>query len=298
MKGLLDRLRSGEVLISDGSTGTMLQERGVLTAGGCPELRNFDRPDVVEDLARLYVEAGSDIVHTNTFGGSALKLAMYGLDGRTEEINAEAVRLARKGAGEGAYVAVSCGPCGKILKPYGDVDPGTVYESFERQLRGAAGAGADLITVETMMDLEEAKLAVRAAKAVAPGLPVMATMTFSETPRGFRTIMGNTVELVAVELEAAGADILGSNCGNGSAAMVEIAREFKKFTGLPLCIQPNAGLPVVKEGKTIYPESPEFMAERAKELAALGVSIIGGCCGTTPEHIRVIRKEILKSKSI
>ena len=153
-------------------------------------------------------------------------------------------------------------------------------------------AGADLVCIETMVDLREAVLAVRAARAVAPALPVLATMTFERTRRGFFTVMGAPVEQAARELGEAGADILGSNCGNGSEVMVEIAREFRAHTARPIAIQPNAGLPETRGGETVYPETPEFMAEQARALVRAGVSIVGGCCGTTPEHIRALRAAV------
>ncbi|HUU45301.1 MAG TPA: homocysteine S-methyltransferase family protein, partial [Acidobacteriota bacterium] len=279
-----ERLQSREVLVADGAMGTMLFERG-LTPGECPERVNLERPEILEEIAHLYLDAGSDIVLTNTFGGSPLKLAQYGLDDRTEDINAAAVRAVRKAVGDRAYVAASCGPCGRLLMPYGDVEPEEVAAGFERQVRALVAAGIDMLCVETMTDLAEAKLAVRAAKSVAPSLPVTATMTFDPTPRGFFTIMGNSIAQAAEGLAEAGADIIGSNCGNGIEKMVEIAAEFRKCTSLPLIIQSNAGLPEMRDGRPTYPETPEFFARGCRRLLDIGVSIVGGCCGTTPEHI-------------
>ncbi len=186
---------------------------------------------------------------------------------------------------ERALVSASCGPCGRLLKPYGDIEPAEVYAGFEVQARAFLDGGADLICVETMTDLAEAVLAIRAAKAVAPAIPVVATMTFDRTPRGFFTIMGVTIERACEGLEEAGADIVGSNCGNGIDTMIEIAREFRARTRLPLAFRPNAGLPEVRAGAVVYPETPEFMAARIGALLDAGASIVGGCCGTTPEHI-------------
>ena len=291
MTALLERLRSGAVLVGDGALGTLLMTRG-LRPGAAPEALNLTRPEVLEEIARLYVEAGADLVTTNTFGGSPARLRRYGLEDRTEEINRAAVEAARRAAGERAYVSASIGPSGHVLKPYGDGDPGEIAAGYERQIRALAEAGADLVCIETMTDLAEAVLAVRAARAVAPELPVMATMTFEQTPRGFFTVMGVSVEHAVRGLSAAGADILGSNCGNGSAIMVEIAREFRARTDRPIAIQPNAGLPEPRGGTTVYPETPEFMAEQAKALVKLGVAIVGGCCGTTPEHVRAVREVV------
>ena len=292
MKKLLKRLSNGEILVADGAMGTMLFERG-LKSGECPEELNLSKLDILEDIARLYLEAGADIIQTNTFGGSPLKLASYSLEDKAALINRNAVSAVKKVVGGKAYVSASCGPCGKILKPYGDTDPKAIYESFELQMQAFAEAGCDVICIETMMDLREAVLAVRAAKSRAPGIPVMATMTYDATPKGFFTIMGNTIEESSNVLEEAGADVIGSNCGNGIENMIRIAREYRKQSTLPLIIQSNAGLPLIEDGKLVYPETAEFMAEKAKELVDAGVSIIGGCCGTTPEHIRAIKKSLL-----
>ncbi len=291
MNSIIERLTDGAVLIADGAMGTMLFARG-LKQGECPESLNLSRPEVLEEIAALYCEAGADIVQTNTFGGSPLKLAMYDLDDKTEKINANAVAAVRNAVGNKALVSASCGPCGKILKPYGDMDPEKIYETFIRQIEALAKAGADIICVETMTDLNEASLAIKAAKETAPDIPVMATMTFDPTPRGFYTIMGVTVEQAAVGLAAAGADIIGSNCGNGIENMIKIAKEYRRHSDLPLLIQSNAGLPFTRDGKLEYLETPEFMAEKTLKLIDAGVSIIGGCCGTTPEHIRAIRKTV------
>jgi 5-methyltetrahydrofolate--homocysteine methyltransferase len=291
MKPLLDRVRSGEILVADGAMGTLLMRRGLLT-GRCPEEVNLTHPAALEEIARQYLGAGAEIIQTNTFGGSPLKLAMNGLDGRTEEINRRAVQAVRQGVGDRAYVAASCGPSGRMLQPHGDLDLQVLYDSFRRQIAALVEAGVDAICVETMIDLEEAKAAVRAAKDVSPKTPVMAMMTFDATPRGFYTVMGVSVEAAAAGLAEAGADIVGSNCGHGIENMVRIAAEFRRHTRLPILIQSNAGLPVMQDGKPEWPETPEFMAGKVPDLLAAGVSIIGGCCGTTPEHIRAIRQAV------
>ncbi len=291
MPGLLERIEAGQVLVADGALGTMLLDRG-LGPGECPEAWNLTRPHVLEEIARLYVEAGADFVTANTFGASPLKLAHYGLDGRMEEINRAGVATVRRAVGDRALVAASCGPCGQILKPYGDADPETVYDSFRRQMDVLIEAGADLICVETMVDPAEAVLAVRAAKDASPRTPVTATMTFDATPRGFFTIMGTTVEQAAARLVDAGADVVGSNCGNGIENMIAVAKLFRGATDRPLLIQSNAGLPEAKDGRLVYNEGPDFMAKKARELLAAGVSVIGGCCGTTPDHIRALRQVV------
>lgn len=284
----LERIAAGEVLIGDGALGTMLFARG-LVPGSCPELANVEHPEWLGEIATAYRDAGADVLSTNTFGGSPIKLMDYGLDGRTEELNRRAVEIVREAAGERALVAASVGPTGKLLEPVGDVTAEQVRETYERQVAGILEGGPDLVIVETMMDPAEAVLAVRAVKHLSPTTPVVATMTFDATPRGFFTMMGTTVPQAAAALRDAGADVVGSNCGNGIEVMVEIARTFREATDLPLIIQSNAGLPEPRAGELSYPESPEFMAGHASGLLDLGVAIVGGCCGTTPEHIRTFR---------
>jgi 5-methyltetrahydrofolate--homocysteine methyltransferase len=279
MKKLLERLKGGEILVADGAIGTMLLDYG-LKPGEPPESCNLTRPEVLEKIARLYLDAGADIIQTNTFGASPLRLSSYSLEDKAEEINKNAVLAVRKVVEDRACVSAS----------YGDTEPEEVYNSFERQARALISAGVDAICIETMTDLEEATLAIQAARAVSPSTPVMAAMTFDLTPKGFYTVMGVSIVDAARGLEEAGADIIGSNCGNGIENMIKIAREFKKHTALPVIIQSNAGLPAMQDDGPVYPETPEFMAEKANELVLLGVSIIGGCCGTTPEHIRAMRK--------
>jgi 5-methyltetrahydrofolate--homocysteine methyltransferase len=290
-KDLLEKIGEGRLLVSDGAIGSMLIARG-LRAGMCPETFNLEKPDVLEEIARAYVEAGADIVHTNTFGGSSLKLQSHQLGEKVEEVNRNAVAAVQKAVEKRTMVSLSCGPTGMILKPYGDAEPDAVYESFEQQIRIGVEAGVDAITVETMIDLEEAKLAVKAARSVSDSIPILATMTFDPTPRGFFTVMGAGVEKAAHGLEEVGADVVGSNCGNGIEKMVEIAREFKKVSNLPILIQSNAGLPELRDGAAVYPESPAFMRDKARELVELGVEVIGGCCGTTPEHMRALRQMV------
>ncbi len=291
MASLLERIAAGEILVADGAMGTMLFKKGI-SPGSCPEAVNLDRPDLLREIAAEYLAAGAEIIQTNTFGGSPLKLAMYGLDDRTEDINRAAAGAVQSVVDRRAYVSGSCGPSGKILKPYGDTSPEAVYESFYRQLKCLIETGVDLLCIETMTDLTEATLAVRAARAISPDIPVMATMTFDKIPKGFFTIMGVGIRQAAAELEKAGADLIGSNCGHGIETMLEVAREFKTASRLPLIIQSNAGLPELINGRPEYRETPEFMAEKARQLAEMGVSIIGGCCGTTPEHIAAIRRVV------
>ena len=291
MKPILERLKSGEVLVADGAMGTMLFQRG-LKPGECPELFNLTHPEILDEIASLYLQAGADIIQTNTFGGSPLKLSNYHLEAKTKEINQTAVSIVKKVVEDKAYVSGSCGPSGEMLKPYGNIEKETMFNSFKEQISALINAGVDLICIETMTDLQEIMLAVKAAKSVSPKTPVMATMTFDKIPKGFFTIMGVSIEKAVDGLTEAGADIIGSNCGHGIDNMIGIAKQIKKISGKPVVIQSNAGLPEYKGNELVYPESPSYFAEKTIELIEAGVSIIGGCCGTTPEHISAIRKVV------
>lgn len=296
MRPILDRIQAGEVLLSDGALGTMFIRRG-LKAGECPDTWNIEKPEILADIATSYIEAGSEIVSSNTFGGHPLKLEQYALQDKTEEINRAGIKAIKKIVGNRAYLAASCGPSGRLLKPYGDTEPDEIYKGYLRQIAAVAEEGIDIILLETMIDLSEAILAVKAARTAAPGIPVSASLTFDRTPRGFFTVMGNTVEQAAKELEDAGADIVGSNCGNGIENMVLIAGEYKEHSRLPIIIQSNAGLPVMRNDAPEYDETPEFMANKINKLMDLKINIIGGCCGTTPEHIRQFKAAIDNYKS-
>ena len=291
MESFRTRVDRGEVVLADGAIGSLLMARG-LAAGAAPESLNLTQPQVLEEIARLYLDAGAEIIQTNTFGASPLKLANYALAGEAAAINQNAVAAVRRAVGERAYVSASCGPSGRILKPFGDTEAEALYESFRTQMQAVIAAGADIVCVETMSDINEARLAVQAARSVSASIPLMATMTFEATPRGYFTIMGVSIAAACSELAKAGADLIGSNCGNGSAQMVAIAREFKKISKLPLVIQANAGVPELRQGRVHYPETPEFMAGKGRELVAAGVSVLGGCCGTTPEHTRAMRRAL------
>lgn len=289
--GLRARLARRHWLVGDGAWGTQLMQRG-LPEGRPPEWFALERPEVIEEVARLYVEAGADLVTTDTFGGNAFRLALYGLEGEHGRINRQAVEAVRRAVAGRALVSASVGPSGRLLEPYGDLSLQALERAFAEQIAVLAEAGADLVCVETMSDLDEATAAVRAAKQVAPHLPVMATMTFERSRRGFFTVMGTGVEAAASGLAAAGADVIGSNCGTGIEDMVEIARVMAPVSSLPLAFQPNAGLPETCDGVLVYRQTPEQLAARVPELLALGVAIVGGCCGTTPDHVRTLRQAV------
>jgi len=277
-------LISKKLMILDGAMGTMLQQAG-LKPGDCPERLNLEHPEAVKGIHRAYLEAGSDIIHTNTFGANRFKLGAYGLGDRVAEINQSAVKLALEAAGGKALVAADIGPTGRMARPFGELEFDQFFEAFAEQVRAAVQAGADLISIETMSDLMEVRAAVIAARENS-GIPVMAEMTFEQ---GGRTLMGTDPATAAIVLDALGTDIIGANCSGGPAQLLEVIRLMRTVTDRPLVVQPNAGLPYLVAGRTVFPETPEGMAAYVCQLVAAGAVIIGGCCGTTPDHIRAIR---------
>ena len=287
---VIERLNAGEFIISDGATGTWLQSHG-LEPGGCPEELNATRPGLVRQMAREYFEAGSDMVLTASFGGSRFMLEKYGYGERVRELNRLSAEHARSQAPPGGLVAGSVGPTGEFIEPLGSVSQAEMLDAFAEQITALEEGGADAVVIETMFALDETRLAVRAARENT-NLTIIATMTFDKGPRGLFTMMGVTPEEAARELRASGADVVGANCGNGIENMLELARLIRNATDGPMLIHSNAGIPAIRQGQIVYPETPEFMAPRFKELSEMGVNIFGGCCGTTPRHIRAI-SEIL-----
>lgn len=290
MGKLLDALSKKQVLVSDGAWGTFLYKRG-LEAGDCPELWNDTHRSDVLAIARSYVEADADIVMTNSFGGSPIKLAHYGLADRAEELNRKAAEISREAAGEDCLVLASIGPTGEMLM-MGNVSEQQVYDGFLLQAEALKAGGADALVVETMSAIDEAVLGVKAA--LTTGLDVACTFTFDRTAdNSYKTMMGVPVETMVEALVDAGAHIIGSNCGNGLDQMIEIVTRIRAAGAqIPVLIQANAGLPEIRDGQTVYPESPESMAAKVDALLACGADIIGGCCGTTPEHIRLIAEAV------
>ena len=282
MKSLIEKLVSTSPVLTDGAWGTEMQARG-LQAGECPDAWNLLHPDRVEDVARAYVEAGSRIILTNTFGANTISLARHGLAGKVREMNRAGVEISRRAAGGRSHVFASMGPCGKMLVAE-EVSEKEVAQAFKEQARSLAEAGADAIVIETMSDSTEAKLAVAAAAAT--GLPVVACMTFDSGRDHDRTMMGTTPEQAADALGAAGADVVGANCGQGAEGYVQICKRLRAATNLPLWIKPNAGLPEISGERLRYQATPQSFAGHAKVLVDAGASFIGGCCGTAPEFIR------------
>jgi len=290
MGKIIDKIKQAGVLVSDGAWGTYLQQKG-LKPGECPEEWNITHPDEVLDIGRSYIAAGADMIETNSFGGTRLKLGKYGLSDKVKELNEKAAVLSRNAAGE-KFVLGSAGPTGKILM-MGDVTRAELYDAFAEQFASLEKGGADAIMIETMSDLEEALIAIEAAKENT-GLEVFCTMTFEKTVTGeFRTMMGvSPVEMVGALIDA-GAEAIGANCGNGIERMIGIVKEIRQVNvEIPVIIHANAGMPIYKDGETVFPETPSETASFVPGIIEAGANVIGGCCGTTPEHILRIREII------
>ncbi len=284
---LLKRLK-GEVLISDGAIGTSLQAIG-LPAGAAPEIWNLEQPGKVIELHTDFMKAGADILTTNTFGGNEIKLASFGLLEEFESINSHGVSFARKAAGDKAFVAASIGPTGLLMEPFGELTFERAFEVFYNQAQVLAEAGANIITIETMTEIREFKAAIAAAKA-ATQLPIFAQMSFDDKGRA---VTGTPPEVAAVVAEAMQVPVCGANCGRSLEENLEASAQVRKFFDRFVIAQPNAGVPAVDaDGNTIFPAGPEEMADYAEKLHALGINIIGSCCGSTPEHTNTIVRRV------
>lgn len=290
---ILEALKK-QILICDGAMGTMLQKNGLSTEE-CPEYWNLTKPEIISNIHKEYIDAGANIILTNTFGANKIKLGMYNLETKIKEINMVAVENAKSVAKDFVYIGGDIGPTGQMIEPLGLLTEQEVYDTFEEQSEYLAKSGVDFIIIETMIAIEEIVLAVKAAKKVT-NLPVMALMTFNIYDGDIRTVMGVDVATMVNQLENAGVDIIGTNCGYGIEEMIDIVKAIKKNTTKFIIAEPNAGLPILNEGVITYNSTPEFMAFYSEELVKSGANIIGGCCGTTPEHIRKI-KDKLKEKS-
>lgn len=284
MPDFKDRLKHFTILVADGATGTMLQKAG-LPSGAAPERWNLENPDAVRALYRAYINAGSDIILTNTFGGTRYRLERDGLSEMTAEINRTAARLAREVAGEKIIVFGDIGPTGKLLKPLGPLVSADAVDAFAEQAAALAEGDVDAILIETMSDLDEAKLAIEGVRKVT-ALPIL--VTFSFDTRG-HTMMGLKPAIAAHAIWDLGVTAVGANCGRTlSETLTAIQAMHQAVPEAVLMAKPNAGLPHIDGGDLVYDVTPEIMADYAKQFAAEGVKIFGGCCGSTPAHIQAV----------
>ena len=290
MKADIRDLIHSRLVLYDGGMGTMLFAAG-LEDGESPEPWNWEKPQVVEGVYRAYYEAGSDVVQTNTFGGTPIKLSERDLQERTYDANYLAARALRAVCPPGRYVAGDVGPTGKFLKPMGEYSLEEFDAAFEAQVQGLKDGGVDFISIETMYSLQEALSALRAAKKAA-GLPVVVGMTFDKNPRGFFTLMGETPERCLEALEEGGADVVGSNCTHGTPVFIELARLLRDTTDLPVIVQPNRGRPFLEGGQMGYRQTIDEFVKDMETIASTGVNLVGGCCGTTPEFIAKMRQSL------
>lgn len=291
MAGFIERLQSGEILVADGATGTNLQKMG-LVSGQSPEAWVLEQPEKILALAESFVDAGSDIILTCTFGGTRLRLRESPLAERVTEINRRAAELARKAASKRTNVLVggSLGPTGLLMKPYGPATPEEVAASYEEQAKALSEAGVDLLVVETMFALDEAQSALEGARRVTD-LPIVVSFSYD---RGVRTMMGVKPAQVAAKYPSLGANVIGANCGTTLENMESIIKEYHAAaTEAILWAKPNAGLPEMGEdNQAVYKVTPEEMGEFAKKYVAAGARIVGGCCGSTPEHVAGIVRAV------
>jgi methionine synthase I (cobalamin-dependent)/5,10-methylenetetrahydrofolate reductase len=293
------RLFAGGTVLCDGAMGTMLYARGIFI-NRCYDELNLSQPELVREIHAEYLQAGAEVIETNTFGANAFRLEMHGLKDKVREINLAGVRLARecvnqireKQASE-AFVAAAIGPLGVRLEPLGKVGLDEARTAFAEQIRalveGGPGVGADLLVIETMTSLAEAEQAILAARSVAPKVPVVVMMTVDEEGN---CLDGTSAETAAVKLTEWGADALGCNCSAGPATVLSVIERMRPVTSKPLAAMPNAGIPRAVEGRTIYLTSPEYMASFTRKLVKAGASIVGGCCGTTPSYTRAMKSSL------
>ena len=287
MSAIYEALEKG-ILISDGAMGTMLQGKG-LTDGGAPELWNVENPTAIEEVLEEYAAAGANLITTNTFGGTRGRLQMHGLEDRLFELNKAGAEIARKVADRhsGCFVMGDVGPSGELMEPMGTMTVDEAKALFADQIKALVAGGVDAILIETMSDLQEVEAAVKAAKEVAPNLPVIVTFSFDTN---MRTMMGVKPAVAVQTLAAQGVRIIGANCGRGVDEMRVIAKELTdaRPEGIFIITQSNAGLPKLVGGDFIYDGTPEEMAKYALDMKAMGVNVIGSCCGSSPAHTKAM----------
>lgn len=290
IKNLLERLNNGEILICDGSTGIALQYKGC-NPGESVEKWGLEHKDILMSLHAGYIDAGADIILTNTLGGNGIKLKKYGLENEVTSLNKALAELAREVVSrytKPVYVAGNLGPSGELMEPYGILSESDMIEAFSQQVKALVDGGVDFIFIETMIDVNEAVSAVKAVK-VSCDLPVFASMSFNPDRNGFRTVMGNTPEQAVDMLQSAGADVVGSNCGSVLASMMpDLIKQMKSAGAKFIVVEPNAGIPQLINGRTIFPETPEEMAVHVPAMIDAGANVVGGCCGAMAEHIKLI----------
>lgn len=291
MSAIYEALEKG-ILISDGAMGTMLQGKG-LTDGGAPELWNVENPSAIEEVLESYAASGANLITTNTFGGTRGRLQMHGLEDRLFELNKAGAEIARKVADRhpGCFVMGDIGPSGELMEPMGTMTLDDAEALFADQIKGLVAGGVDAILIETMSDLQEVEAAVKAAKSVAPELPIIVTFSFDTN---LRTMMGVKPALAVKTLAAEGVRIIGANCGRGVDEMRVIAKELTEARpeGIYIITQSNAGLPKLVGDEFIYDGTPEEMAKYAQDMKQLGVNVIGSCCGSTPAHTAAMKAAI------
>jgi methionine synthase I (cobalamin-dependent)/5,10-methylenetetrahydrofolate reductase len=288
MKGFRERLQNNEVVVFDGGVGTYLYEKGIYI-NTCFDELNLTNPDIVSEVHREYVASGADVIETNTFGANRFKLAPHGLEPKVFEINLKGAQLAKAAAGGEVLVAGSVGPLGVQIEPLGKLSYDEARDAFKEQVRGLLEGGVDLIVLETFPLIAELDQAIRAVKELDREIPIMAQVTINDDGN---LLSGATLESFVKGVENSGVDTLGLNCSVGPRAMLDALETLKTLTAMPLSVQPNAGLPQNIGGRNIYMTSPEYMAEYAKRFIQTGATIVGGCCGTNPEHIRAIRRAV------
>lgn len=277
------------IKIFDGAMGTILQAQGILKPDVCPELLNIENAATIIKVHQQYIDAGANIIETNTFGASSIKLTDFHLESKASEINIAGVKNAKVAMSGRGKVAGSMGPTGKFISPLGDISFEEVYEAYKEQAKALADGGADYILIETCIDLQEMRAALLAAKEAAPQLPIICQMSYSDEGR---TVTGTDPQTAAITLEAMGADIIGANCSTGPEELLPIVKILADNCSCPISVQPNAGMPHLVNGKTIFPMTPADMGKWAPKLIAAGATYIGGCCGTTPEHIKAIKDAV------
>jgi len=291
MSAIYDALEKG-ILISDGAMGTMLQGKG-LTDGGAPELWNVENPTAIEEVLEEYAAAGANLITTNTFGGTRGRLQMHGLEDRLFELNKAGAEIARKVADRhpGCFVMGDVGPSGELMEPMGTMTIDEAKDLFADQIKALVAGGVDAILIETMSDLQEVEAAVKAAKEIAPNLPIIVTFSFDTN---LRTMMGVKPAVAVKTLAAEGVRIIGANCGRGVDEMRVIAKELTEARpeGVFIITQSNAGLPKLVGGDFIYDGTPEEMAKYAQDMKNLGVNVIGSCCGSSPAHTKAMSAAI------